>query len=319
MSEHALIILAAVILDLILGDPQRMPHPARAIGRLIRILEPPVRLALPSDRVAGTVLAMIVVLFSASTAFAVIRLAGMIGPAIGAALSVWITYTCLGARDLADHAVRVHRALKTGDMKSARTATGMMVSRDTSSLDDSGLSRASIESVSENLADGAIAPLMFAALFGPVGAVAFKAVSTMDSMIGKRNERYARFGTAAARLDDLLNWIPARLSFALITCAAGLVRLDARNTWNVGIRDRHKHQSPNSAWPEAAFAGALGVKLGGSDVYDGKLVEHPQLGNGEAPKPQDLLRAIRLMWVTYALFVLLALFTAKAWGGVRFP
>ncbi len=154
----------------------------------------------------------------------------------------------------------------------------LMVSRDTGELDAASVSRGAIESVAENLVDGAIAPLFFAGLFGPVGIVVFKAVSTMDSMIGKRDERYRQFGTCAARLDDLLNYVPARLGYVLIVLAAPLVRLNGGSALRIGWRDRRKHDSPNSAWSEAAFAGALEVTLGGVDQYAGQPRPHPLLG-----------------------------------------
>jgi adenosylcobinamide-phosphate synthase len=243
-------------------------------------------------------------------AFALVEGAQRLHPTAGAVVSVLIIYSCLGARDLSDHAVRVRRRLAEQDLEGARQAVGMMVSRDTGELDAGNVSRGAIESVAENLVDGAIAPLLFAGLFGPVGAVVFKAVSTMDSMIGKRDERYRECGTFAARLDDVLNFIPARLGYLLIAVAAPLVRLNSGAALRIGWRDRKKHDSPNSAWSEAAFAGALGVKLGGVDSYGGEPKPHPLLGDGCGPSVTHLTSAIRLMWVSYVLaFALVAAFS----------
>ncbi len=304
------VLFLAVVLDLLLGDPQRWPHPVRGMGWLIRLGERWTRDAIPSSRWAGVVTTVFVIALCGSAVFVLVTGAQALHPAAGAAISILVIYSCLGARDLADHAARVRRRLVEQDLEGARQAVGMMVSRDTGELDEGDVSRGAIESVAENLVDGAIAPLLFAALFGPVGAVVFKAVSTMDSMIGKRDERYREFGTFAARLDDLLNFIPARLGYLLIALAAPLVRLRGRSALRIGWRDRRKHDSPNSAWSEAAFAGALQIKLGGADSYAGEPKPHPVLGDGCSPAVTHLASAIHLMWASYLLaYALVAAFS----------
>ncbi len=304
MSLSLIILLTGVLLDLILGDPQGWPHPVRGIGWLVRYAERLSRRAIRNPRRAGIVTALGVILVSGVLTLLLVRCAGMLHPVAGTIASVVIVYTCLGARDLSDHARRVHQRLAAGDIAGARRRVGMMVSRDTGELDAAGVSRAAIESVAENFIDGVVAPLLFAALFGPVGAVVFKAVSTMDSMIGKRDERYHEFGTFAARLDDVLNFIPARLGLLLIAASAPLVNLSGRRALRIGWRDRKHHDSPNSAWAEAAFAGALGVQLGGTDIYAGRTIAHATLGDGDAPNANHLGPAIRLMWASYLLVLL---------------
>jgi len=303
MTERTAILLAAVLLDLVLGDTQGWPHPVRWMGTLIRRAEAWTRAAIRSSRWAGVTTAVFVILVSGATAYGLVAVAGLLHPAAGFVVSVLIVYSCLGARDLSDHARRVVRGLGMQNQASARRCVGMMVSRDTAELDAEGVSRAAIESVAENLVDGVIAPLLFAACFGPVGAVVFKAVSTMDSMIGKRNERYREFGTFAARTDDVLNFLPARIGLLVIAAAAPLVSLRGWGALRIGWRDRGNHDSPNSAWSEAAFAGALGIQLGGGDVYAGKRIEHPLLGDGPPPGGSHLAAAIRLMWASYLVTI----------------
>ncbi len=313
MTPQLSILLGGFLLDLALGDPQGWPHPVRGIGWLVRQSERVTRAGIRNARLAGAMTAVAVVVASAGATALALLLARAVGPAFETALGMVIVYTCLGARDLSGHASRVVRSLGKGDLARARRNVGMMVSRETSALDANGVSRAAIESVAENLVDGVLAPLFFAALLGPVGAVAFKAVSTMDSMIGKRNERYREFGTVAARADDVLNFIPARVALLIIALGAWLVRLEGSAALRIGWRDRGNHDSPNSAWSEAAFAGALGVRLGGADSYDGRWVTHPALGDGDSPTPAHLPKAIRLAWVSYGLAIVVVLVGSVCW------
>ena len=312
MSLPLIILLLAVLLDLLVGDPQGWPHPVRGIGWLVRHAEILSRRVIRRPRWAGVATALGVILVSGVLTFLLVRCAGMLHPVAGTVASVVIIYTCLGARDLSDHARRVCRRLDADDLEGSRRRVGMMVSRDTGELDADGVSRAAIESVAENFVDGVVAPLLFAACFGPVGAVIFKAVSTMDSMIGKRDDRYREFGTFAARLDDVLNFLPARLGLLLISAAAPMIKQSGRAALRIGWRDRKNHDSPNSAWPEAAFAGALGVQLGGSDTYAGQTILHATLGDGIGPSTKHLAIAIRLMWVSYLLTLALVIASSFA-------
>jgi adenosylcobinamide-phosphate synthase len=303
--DRAAIVLAALLLDMLLGDPQGWPHPVRAIGWLVVRAEPHARQMLSSARLAGAVLALGVTAATWGAAWLLIVACKSVHPMLGIVARVGIITTCLGARDLAAHAMRVWTPLATGDLPQARQAVGMMVSRDTEHLDASDVSRATIESVAENAVDGVLAPILFALLLGAPAALAFKAVSTMDSMIGKRDARYITFGTAAARTDDVLNWIPARLSLPLIALGGIVPGADPRRTLAVGWRFRSSHASPNSAWAEAAFAGALDLRLGGEDRYSGNLRQHPHIGEGPDPEPRDIRRAVQLLWATVLVVVAL--------------
>jgi len=234
----------------------------------------------------------------------------MLHPWLGEAVAVFFIYSSIAARDLVRHSSAVHAALAGGDLAKARQRVGLIVGRDTAELDEQGVTRAAVESVAESMVDGVTAPLFFAVLAGPMGAMLYRAVNTMDSLFGYKNERYRRFGTAAARLDDLANFLPARLSALLIPVAAFFLGLDARRSLIVLKRDRKNHASPNSGHSEAAMAGALGVRLGGPAVYSGRAVAKPFLGDALRPlEPQDILRSNRLMLLASActLLVLLAL------------
>lgn len=224
-------------------------------------------------------------------------------------VEVWFTYQLLAARALQKESMAVCPPLAAGDLEGARDAVSRIVGRDTQQLDEAGVVKAAVETVAENTSDGVIAPLLFLALGGlPLGMV-YKAVNTMDSMVGYRNERYRWFGTAAARLDDVLNWIPARLSGLLMCLAAALLPgCSGRRALRVFFRDRKKHSSPNSAHTEAACAGALGVRLAGDAWYFGKKVSKPTIGDNLRPVEQaDVARACRLMYVTELLTLAMVL------------
>ena len=216
-------IVIALLLDLAFGDPRWFPHPVRLIGRLITALEGPARRAIPDARVAGTVTALTVILLAALATAVLIGIAGQIHPLLGDAVGILVLYTTLAARDLARHSLAVYRALETFDLAEARRLVSWMVGRDTERLTETEVVRAAVESVAENTVDGIIAPLFFAALAGPVGAMAYKAVNTLDSMIGYKNESYIDFGRTAARIDDAANYIPARLAAPILTAAAALL------------------------------------------------------------------------------------------------
>lgn len=295
-------ILIALGLDLLLGDPRWLPHPIRLIGRVAATLEAPLRRTFSNPRLAGVAAVLAVVGSTAMLAYALVTLAGRLHPLAGDALSIFLLYTTLASRDLMLHSHQVYRALVDGDLPAARQRVGWMVGRDTDQLDEPGVVRAAVESVAENLVDGVTAPLLFAALAGPVGALAYKAVNTLDSLFGYRNERYRDFGWASARLDDLVNYLPARLTAPLVPLAAALLGLHPRDSWRVLWRDRHNHTSPNAGLTEAAFAGALGVQLGGLNHYQGQPSQKPTLGDpGEGLEPAHILSANNLMLVTTSL------------------
>jgi adenosylcobinamide-phosphate synthase len=231
--------------------------------------------------------------------------ATLLHPWLGSLVSILLLYTTIAPRDLVRHSTEVYTPLAAGDLPEARRRVGMIVGRDTAALDEAGVARATVESVAESMVDGVTAPLFFAVLGGPMGAMLYKAINTMDSMFGYKNERYRAFGWAAARLDDLANFIPARISSLMIPAAAFLLRLDAKGALFILLRDRRKHASPNSGHTEAAVAGALGVQLGGPSPYFGRMVEKPTLGEAvRSIEPQDILRANRLMLLSSAITLL---------------
>lgn len=298
-------VLIAFALDLLAGDPAWLPHPVRLIGRFALFLEAPARRIMP-PRTAGIAVALTVITATALTTGGVIYLAGRLHPLAGDVISIFLLYTTMAARDLADHSRSVLAALRTGDLPAARRRVARMVGRDTLQLTEEGVVRATVESVAENTVDGVIAPLMFACIGGPVLAMIYKAVNTLDSTFGYKNERYVRFGTAAAKIDDAANYIPARLSVIMIALAALLTGLKAGESLRIARRDGRNHASPNSGWSEASFAGALGVQLGGAVLRKGKPDDMPHLGDaGEALKMDHISRANMLMYGTAALTVIL--------------
>ena len=301
------------LLDLVLGDPLWMPHPVRWMGRWIAWLERALRRRFPdtpqSLRAAGCLLAAGTVLPAGLLCWGALSLAGRLHPLAGFLLESWVCCQCLAARSLASESLTVLHALKTEGLPAARRAVGRIVGRDTQNLDEAGVTRAAVETVAENTSDGVVAPLFWLLVGGAPLGLCYKAVNTLDSMVGYRNERYLDFGRCSARLDDLANWLPARLAALLMILAAFLTGEDGRGAAAIWRRDRRKHPSPNSAQTESACAGALGVQLAGPAYYGGVLHEKPTLGDCRRPIcPQDIRRAVKLMWGTS--FLALAAFGA---------
>jgi adenosylcobinamide-phosphate synthase len=217
---------------------------------------------------------------------------------------VYWVYSLLAIRSLDTESAKVIRDLAAGDMEKARRSVSMIVGRDTANLDEIGILRAAIETVSENVSDGIIAPLFYLALFGPAGMAAYKAVNTLDSMIGYKNEQYREIGWASARLDDVLNFLPSRLTAALVWVAAGILGMNLRRSLSITLRDGGSQPSPNSGWPEAAFAGALGVRLGGTNYYRGMPSQRAYLGDPIQPLSTEVFRSSRrLLYVSSLLMV----------------
>ena len=287
-------LIAAFLLDLAIGDPRWLPHPVRLIGRSIAALENALRswFGRNREKTAGVVLVVLIVLPAAVLAFVIREALQIPGRGIlavaAAAVMVYLVATTIALRELVSSAKLVLTSVKQGDLVTARSDLSLIVGRDTQNLDEDGVLRAVIETVSENLSDGVIAPLFYLAIGGLPLAIAYKAINTLDSMVGYKNEKYLSFGWAAARLDDVANFIPARLTGILIVLASFcyfLVRSPggafstARDSFRVMRRDGRNHTSPNSGIPEAAMAGCLGVRLGGPSTYGGVLVQKPFIGD----------------------------------------
>ncbi len=287
----------ALLLDLCLGDPRGMPHPVRGIGALATWSEKVFRRVVPSARLAGVATAVFVVGIASGIAWCATEATFAISPMWGNVCAAIIVYTTLAPRDLTHHAAMVRRALDCEDMSLARRRVGFLVGRDTDRMTEPEIVRATVESVAENTVDGVLSPMVFAFLFGPAGAVAYRAVNTLDAMFGYRNERYREFGWASARMDDVANYVPARLGAFLTAAVAPVVGGKPSAVWRAVTRDARHHRSPNAGYPEAAFAGALGVQLGGPVTRRGVPELMPPMGpRGRTPRREHIDRASRLMW-----------------------
>lgn len=297
------VMVLAFLLDMALGDPHCMPHPVRWIGRLIAGLEPPIRRLLPKsrggERAGGILLTLLTIAVTLAGVQVVLWGAGRCGQLVRFLAETALCYWLIAARSLRDESMRVHSALQKGDLAGARTAVSMIVGRDTARLTPIQIVKAAVETVAENTSDGVVAPLLFIAIGGAPLGFCYKAINTLDSMIGYRNERYWQFGWLAARLDDLANYIPARLSAGLMIVCAFLCGMDGRGAFRIWRRDRRNHASPNSAQTEAACAGALGIQLAGDACYGGVLCAKPTIGDDLRPAAtDDIVRANRLMYLS---------------------
>ena len=302
--SHLTALLIGFCLDLLLGDPHWAPHPVRAIGALIAGLEKLLRRLLPkspSGELAGGV-ALVLLTLAIPTGLTVLLLwaCNLVSPWLALAVESLLSYQLLATKSLAAESRKVYDALKTGDLDQARYAVSMIVGRDTDRLDEAG-----VETVAENASDGVIAPLIFLAIGGAPLGMFYKAANTMDSMVGYKNDQYLYFGRAAAKFDDILNLIPARVAGVLMCLGGAAAGYDGKNAWRIFIRDRKNHKSPNSAHTEAACAGALQLRLAGPNYYFGQLVEKPYIGDDQRPiEPLDILRSGRILYAT-AFFALL--------------
>ena len=328
-------VAAAYIIDLAAGDPHWLPHPVRAVGWLISRLEGILRSIAEAasskygidkgkaERLAGGCLALIV---ASSAFFAVLLLleaAGALHPALFHVLNIYFLYSALAARCLADEGMKVYGPLAENDLPEARRRIAMLVGRETDRLDRDGVTRAAVETIAENTVDGVISPILFALLGSLCGLAApavyaFKAVSTLDSMVGYMNEKYINFGRASAKLDDVLNYLPARLSGLIIPAGAFLCGMDWKGSFRIMLRDRRKHKSPNCAYPEAAVAGALGIRLGGSNTYFGRVVEKPPIGDGwKRLEPAHIKDTVRIMYASSALTLIIGMALAIVISNLR--
>lgn len=293
----------ALILDQFLGDPRWLPHPVRCIGLLQSSLEKGTRRFLSNAKIAGVITVMVTLVATGALVWALLYGARLVHPLAYDVVAIVLLYTSFAARDLARHASAVYQALQGNDIDLARQRVAMIVGRDTADLDEAGVTRAGVESVAESLVDGVTAPIFYALIGGPMGAMLYKAINTGDSMFGYKNERYHEFGWAAARLDDLVNFLPARLTSLFIPLAALFLGLEAKGSLRILRRDCRAHTSPNAGFPESAVAGALDVQLGGNSCYFGKILTKPTLGDANQKiEAIHLRRAVHVMLLTSSIF-----------------
>ena len=311
MTFHISALVLGFLLDLAFGDPRWLYHPIRLIGNLIAWAEKPFRAAFPKSEkgelAAGTFFAVFVVAVSTAVPAILLALASRLSLWLVFALEVFWSFQILAAKSLKSESMKVYAALKEGDLPKARKAVSMIVGRDTQDLSEEGVAKAAVETVAENSSDGVIAPLLFLALGGPALGFFYKAVNTLDSMVGYKNDTYLYFGRFSAKLDDVLNFIPSRISGLLLVLASPLAGLSMKGAWKIFRRDRRNHASPNSAQTEAAAAGALGVQLAGDAYYFGKLYKKPTIGDPLRPvEYEDIRRVNRLMYAAVCLALVLA-------------
>ncbi|MGN1003982.1 MAG: adenosylcobinamide-phosphate synthase CbiB [Oscillospiraceae bacterium] len=297
-------------LDLLLGDPHYIPHPVVGIGKLISVLEKALRRICPKtergEKLAGGILWCLVVLISTAVPIAVLWFCHWVSPWLRLAVESIMCWQVLATKSLRCESMKVYAALKTGDLERSRQAVSMIVGRDTQRLDEDGVIRAAVETVAENTSDGVVAPMLFLAVGGSPLGFFYKAVNTMDSMLGYVEPPYKNIGLVSAKMDDVMNFIPARLSALLMLAAGALLRLDVKNGWRIFRRDRFNHASPNSAQTESVCAGLLGLRLAGNAWYHGVLHEKPYIGDERRPIcHEDIPLAGRLLYMTALLALLL--------------
>ncbi|NIQ01208.1 MAG: cobalamin biosynthesis protein CobD [Nitrospinaceae bacterium] len=296
----------ACVLDLLAGDPRIFPHPVRGMGRTALILEWTTRRWIPFPMAAGAVTTLGLIAITGSCAWGVLWILREIHPLLEMGGSVYLVYTCVSIRGLFDESRPVADYLLAGRLDKARQSLSQIVGRDTDNLNESQILRAAVETVAENTVDGIVAPLFYACLGGPVAALVYKAINTLDSLFGYRNETYEWFGKFPARLDDAANWIPARLGGGVMVLASWICGLKGSGAWLIMLRDGGKHPSPNAGIPEGVMAGSLGVRLGGPSNYKGMRVEKPYIGDHLRDiEIQDIHRCHDTMWVTSLISLLL--------------
>lgn len=302
-------ILLGFLLDLILGDPQGWPHPVRWIGSSITSLQKFIRNFCVTDRDlkwGGLCLWLVIVSGTFAITWLLLYLVSLWSWWLNFFLTTLLTYSILATKCLEDAAIAVYQVLKLGTLQEARTQLSYIVGRDTQHLDEQQISRAVVETVAENTVDGVIAPLFYLFIGGVPLALAYKAINTLDSMVGYQTPKYKAIGYVSAKMDDLFNYIPARFSWLLLSMAAAILKLNGKDALFIGWRDRYQHKSPNCAWSEATVAGALGVRLGGPNNYFGELVEKPWIGDEKRNiKLVDIKTTIYLMYVSAVLALLL--------------
>ena len=309
-------ILIGFVIDLIIGDPHGLPHPVILIGKLITVTEKAFRHLFPKtsagEKCAGAMLWIVVTAISTAVPFFVLRLCGFISPWVRLAVESIMCWQILATKSLRDESMKVYRALKEDDIVKSRNMVSMIVGRDTEKLDFAAITRATVETVAENTSDGVIAPLLFLAVGGAAAGFFYKAVNTMDSMLGYVEPPYKDIGFVPAKADDIFNYIPARLSAVLMLIAGGIMKLNVKNGWKIFKRDRLRHASPNSAQTESVCAGLLGVRLAGDAYYHGVLHKKEYIGDPlRGIVYDDIPLTCRLMYQTAIIALVLC-------TGIRF-
>lgn len=309
-------IILGLALDLLFGEPRLICHPVRLIGKLIQTLEKLLYRQDDSDRkkfYKGMLLVVLVIAATAAASGLIVFLFWKIHPCAGVLAEGFMCFRIIAVKSLKDESMKVYARLKASDIEGARRAVSMIVGRDTQRLDGVGITKAAVETVAENTSDGVVAPLFYITLFGAVGGFVYKAVNTMDSMIGYKNEKYMYFGRAAAKFDDVFNFIPSRVAAALMIAATGAAKIffgdkyNMKNAVKIHRRDKNKHSSPNSAQTESVCAGALQIQLAGGSFYFGKYVEKPFIGDPiREIETEDIARANVILYITSVLTVIIA-------------
>lgn len=313
--------LIAFIMDRLFGDPKGLVHPIVLIGKLISFLEKTTRALLPKTKLGELTAGLLTVVFTLALStllpMLILYIFAMSFPALAVFTNIIWCWQILAARSLRDAGLAVEEAIRQEGLAGGRQKLAMIVGRDVQSLDEEGLVKATIETLAENTTDAVVAPLIFIALGGAPLGFLYKAVNTMDSMLGYRNERYLYFGRAAARLDDIVNFLPARLSGLLIVLASPILGSGGiKQSWEIFRRDRKKHASPNSGQTESAMAGALGVQLAGDAVYFGEIYEKPTIGDPNKPADiEDIGRACKLMYAASCLGLIISMIIGFIFGG----
>ena len=303
MTISLVALVMGYILDLIFGDPYWMPHPVRFIGNLISILEKVIRRFMPKTKrgeyIGGIILTVMVVSISMVIPLVIILMAKSINTYLALTVETFMCYQILATKSLKVESMKVYDELAKNDLPSARKAVSMIVGRDTKDLTFSGVAKAAVETVAENTSDGIIAPMIFIAIGGAPMGFFYKAINTLDSMVGYKNERYINFGRFAAKLDDVVNYLPARISPYGMILSSFFLKYDYKNAFKIYKRDRYNHASPNSAQTESVCAGALDIQLAGNAYYFGKLYEKPTIGdNIREINYDDIKKANRLLYCT---------------------
>ena len=303
-------IIAGFILDLIFGDPHWLPHPICLIGNLIGFIERNLRPRLEPNKGAlllgGALMVIIVLVISFVVPMAILLAAGMVSPWLAFALETLMCYQIFATKCLRDESMKVYTALHNHDLADARVKLSWIVGRDTQNLDEEEITKGAVETVAENTADGIIAPMFYMFLGGVPLAFLYKGINTMDSMVGYKNDKFLYFGRCAAKLDDLANLLPARITGLVMIGAAFVLGLDGKNACKIFWRDRYNHLSPNSAMTESVTAGALNIQLGGDHFYFGKLVHKDTIGDDIRPVcPEDIVKTNRLLYMTAVLCLVL--------------